>query len=120
MRNMNFLSVNGYEVTEYDDYHPTHIDMTKGGRNPLTGYNNLRELAKKWKVIITASYISDETYKAIIDAIPNTLHCAVVFRDKDYDKLISMDAYVVIDKHRTPESDAMGCWCDFNMELIEN
>lgn len=120
MLDRNFVSINGTEIKEYDDYHPQQFDITKGGRNPLTGFNRLRLTAKKWKLVITAAYISDAEYKKIIDLMTNTLSVAVVFRDKDDDALVSFTGYAVVDKHRTPESDAMGCWCDFSLELIEN
>ena len=120
MVNRNFVSINGTEIFEYDDYHPQHIDMTKGGRNPLTGYNRMRILAKKWKLVISAAFISDSEYKKIVDLMPNTMSVAVVFRDKDDDALVSFTGYAVVDKSRTPESDAMGCWSNFSLELIEN
>lgn len=122
MVDRNFVSINGTEIFEYDDYHPQQFDITKGGRNPLTGYNRMRIIAKKWKLVISAAFISDAEFKKIVDLMPNTLQVAVVFRDKDdgSGSLVSFTGYAVVDKSRTPESDAMGCWSNFSLELIEN
>lgn len=115
-----YVTINGVQFTEFDSYHPQQFDMTKGGRNPLTGYNRLRLTAKKWKLVLGASYISDAAYSALIASISDTLSVNVVFRDEDDETNISFTGYAVIDKSRTPESDAMGCWCEFSIELIEN
>ena len=115
-----FISVNGVELLEYDNYDPNRQEMTKGGRNPLTGLMRLRPLAKKWKVVVSANYISDEEYKRVTDEIDkDSLHVTVKFRDK-YDELVEFVGYAVYKKSRTLESDAMGCWCNFSLELIEN
>lgn len=115
-----YCSINGVQFTEFDNYHPQQFDITKGGRNALTGFNRLRLVAKKWKLTLSASYISDSAFSALIASIPDTLSVAVIFRDEDDNTNISFTGYAVIDKSRTPESDAMGCWSDFSIEIIEN
>lgn len=115
-----YVTINNVQFTAFSSYHAQQFDITKGGRNSLTGKNKLRLIAKKWKLILSASYISDEAYSTLIDSITDTLSVSVVFRDKDDTSTVSFDGYVVVDKNRTPESDAMGCWSDFSIELIEN
>ncbi len=115
-----FVSVNGIELKELDSYHPQQFDITKGGRNSLTGYNRLRLVCKKWKLTVGASYISDEHYKEITDAIDkDSLNVSVVFQDKDAER-VEFVGYAVYDKERSIEADAMGCWSNFSLELIEN
>lgn len=115
-----FVSINGVELKEFNSYHPQRFDITKGGRNELTGKNRLRLVAKKWKLIIGADFISDAEFKKITDAIDaNSLSLTVVFKDKDAEA-ITFNGYAVYDKERTPESDSMNCWANFNLELIEN
>lgn len=115
--NLQSLTINNVAFTAFDQYTPDHIDMTKGGRNNLTGINNMRLQRKCWKLVVTAKYISDEDYAALINSISDTLNVSFTFMDTES---VTCTGYVVITKSRTPESDAMGCWCDFNMELIEN
>jgi len=115
-----FISINGVELLEYDNYDPNRNEITKGGRNSLTGGMRLRMVAKKWKVVVSANYISDEEYKRITDEIDkDSLNVTVQFRDKD-DELVEFVGYAVYKKSRTLESDAMGCWSGFSLELIEN
>lgn len=115
-----YVEINGIELKEFDSYTPTRFDITKGARNELTAYNNLKLIAKKWKLVIGATYISDATYKQITDSIDfNSLKVKVKFRYKD-DELVSFTGYAVYTQDRTLEADAMGCWSNFNLELIEN
>jgi hypothetical protein len=116
-----YVTINGVEFKEFDAYKPSRFDITKGGRNELTGKNNLRLIAKKWKLVLGAAYISDAVYKQITDFIDqNSLDVNVTFRDKDTANLVSINCYAVYDKDRTKEADAMGCWSNFSLELIEN
>jgi len=115
-----YVSINGVELKEFNSYHPSRFDITKGGRNELTGKNRLRLVTKKWKLVIGADFISDGAYKIITDTIDaNSLNLTVNFRDKN-DEIITFNGYAVYDKERTLESDAMGCWSNFSLELIEN
>lgn len=115
-----YVSINDLELTEYDSYHPQRFDITKGGRNPLTGYNRLRLVAKKWKLIINASFISNEEYKKITDEIDkNSLSLTVKFRDKN-DEMVEFVGYAVYDKEMAIGDDVMGGWSNFSLELIEN
>ena len=115
-----YVLINNVQFSEFDDYHAQQFDITKGGRNPLTGYNRLRLVAKKWKLVLGASYISDSAYNTLLSSISDSLSVSVTFRDNNDSTNVTFTGYAVIDKNRTPESDAMGCWCDFSIELIEN
>jgi len=115
-----YVSINGVELKEFNSYHPSRFDITKGGRNELTGKNRLRLVAKKWKLVIGADFISDAEYKRITDVIDaDSLNLTVVFKDKGSDP-ITFNGYAVYDKERSLEADAMGCWSNFSLELIEN
>lgn len=115
-----YVAINGVELLEFNSFHPQQFDITKGGRNPLTGLNRLRLVAKKWKLVIGSNFISDEEYKKITDEIDkNSLSLTVSFKDKG-SELITFNGYAVYDKDRSLEADAMGCWSNFSLELIEN
>ena len=115
-----YLEIQGIPFTEFDSYHPVRFDITKGGRNPLTGKNRLKLIAKKWKLVVGAAYMSDATYKQITDIIDqDSLNIDIKFRDKDAN-LVEINCYAVYDKERSKEADAMGCWSNFKLELIEN
>ena len=115
-----YLEINGIKMTEYSTYDATPFDITKGGRNPLTGHNKLRLVSKKWKVVVSAEFISDEEYKKITDEIDkNSLSMTVKFRDK-YDELVEINAYAVYKKSLKVGDDVMGGWSNFSLELIEN
>ena len=115
-----YVSINGVELLEFDNYHPQRFDITKGGRNSLTGKNRMRLVTKKWKLIITANFISDTEYKKITDEIDkDSLNLTVVFNDKG-GELITFIGYAVYDKDKTIEADGLGGWSNFNLELIEN
>jgi hypothetical protein len=115
-----YVEVNGIRLLEFDSYHPQQFDITKGGRNALTGHNRLRLVAKKWKLVIGAAFISNEEYKKITDEIDkNTLSLTVKFQDKN-DEMVEMNAYAVYNKEMKIGDDIMGGWSNFSLELIEN
>lgn len=115
-----YLEINGLILAEYDSYHPQQFDITKGGRNALTGKNRLRLVAKKWKVIVNSAFISNEEYKRITDEIDkNSLSLTVRFRDKN-EEMVEINCYAVYDKEMKIGDDAMGGWSNFSLELIEN
>ena len=115
-----YLEINGLILMEYDNYKTQPFDITKGGRNPLTGYNKLRKVAKKWKVIVNASFISNEEYKRITDEIDkNSLSLTCRFRDKN-EEMVEINCYAVYNKEMKIGDDIMGGWSNFSLELIEN
>ena len=116
-----FISINGVELLEYDNYEPNNMPpITKGGRNALTGKMRLRIIAKKWKVVISSNFISDTEYKKITDEIDkDPLNINVCFRDKN-EELVEFVGYAVYTKSLKTGDDAMGGWSNFSLELIEN
>ena len=114
------LIIDGVELKEFDTYTPVRNTITKGGRNELTGKNKLKIVARKWKITVGAAYISDAEYKKITDVIDkNELNLNVQFTDKG-EEMQEAKCYAVYTKDRSLDADAIGCWSNFSLELIEN
>lgn len=122
-----FVSVNGVEIPYISSVIPQLIDITKGGRNPLTGKNRLRLTAKKWKLTIDCGFLTENRYQEIRNAIdPNSLNLTVYYKYGVEE--ITFDGYAVYtskivvgdDVGTLPNEDCVGGRSEFNIELIEN
>ena len=122
-----FVSVNGVEIPYISSVHPQRFDITKGGRNPLTGKNRLRLTAKKWKLIIDCGFLTENKYQEIREVIDaDSLNLTVYFKYGEEE--ITFNGYavytskiVVGDEIGTlPNENCVGGRSEFNIELIEN
>ena len=124
------VTVNGLELKYFSNITPTRFDITKGGRNELTGLNRLRLVAKKWKLVVAYDFIPESLYqsiKSVIDPSPLSLTVHFTYGSDD----VTFNGYAVYTSTiapadeigRLPEKEFMneaGGRSNFSLELIEN